>query len=99
MSNKPKMVICRNCNAPIAKNAKICPSCGAKNKKPFYTKAWFIILLVIIALGIRGGIGGKVGEKKDRKAEYRWPTSQLASLIPQPESKNGKVQSENERYF
>ena len=64
MSGKPKMVICRNCNAPIAKNASICPSCGAKNKKPFYKKGWFIVLLVIFAIGI---VNSVVRNKEDLK--------------------------------
>lgn len=48
MSKQPKMSVCRNCNAPIGKNARICPSCGAKNTKPFYQKWWFVLLIIII---------------------------------------------------
>ncbi|EGN36234.1 hypothetical protein HMPREF0988_02358 [Lachnospiraceae bacterium 1_4_56FAA] len=32
MLMKSKTTICRNCNAQIAKDAKNCPSCGAKIK-------------------------------------------------------------------
>lgn len=99
MSENPKMVICKNCNTPISKNARICPACGAKNKKPIYKRAWFIFLIIIIAAGIIGSIAGKGSKKEDKKAEYRWPTSELVSLIPQPESKYGKINSESENYF
>ena len=76
MSKNPKMVICRNCNTAIPKKAKICPSCGAKNKKPFYKKAWFIILVIIAVIGVIGSIGGKHdGSNKsnevDKTEEYR----------------------------
>ena len=58
MSKTPKMTVCKNCNASISAKAKICPSCGAKNKKPFYQRAWFIILIIIIVIGAIGGNGG-----------------------------------------
>lgn len=38
MSKQPKMSVCRNCNAPIGKNARICPSCGAKEYKTILSK-------------------------------------------------------------
>lgn len=45
-----KLMNCKTCNAEIAASAKSCPSCGAKNKKPFYTKWWvWVIAIVIIA--------------------------------------------------
>lgn len=46
-----KMIKCKTCDGEIASNAKVCPKCGAKNKKPIYTKWWlwtFIFLIVII---------------------------------------------------
>ncbi len=99
MSKIPKKVNCRNCNAPIDKNAAICPSCGVKNKKPFYKRTWFVIVILIVAVGLISSIGKNVGSKKDKKTEYQWPTSELVRLIPQPESKYGKIDSENEDYF
>ncbi|MCU6061082.1 zinc-ribbon domain-containing protein, partial [Clostridioides difficile] len=30
-----KMIQCKSCSKEIASNAKSCPNCGAKNKKPF----------------------------------------------------------------
>jgi len=50
-----KMIECKSCSKEIASNAKSCPSCGAKNKKPVYKKAWFWIVAVIIVAGIAGG--------------------------------------------
>lgn len=45
-----KMIKCATCGADIASNAKSCPNCGAKNKKPVYKKPWLIILVFLIAV-------------------------------------------------
>lgn len=39
---------CKSCGNDIAKSAKICPSCGAKNKKPIYKRVWFILLVLVL---------------------------------------------------
>ena len=56
MSNKIKQ--CKVCGKDIATSAKVCPYCGAKNKKPIYKRWWFILLVVLIVLSIIGGLGG-----------------------------------------
>ena len=44
---KEKLKKCETCGQEIAKSCKVCPNCGAKNKKPFYKKwcgdSWRII--------------------------------------------------------
>lgn len=47
-----KQTKCKNCGADISKKAEICPSCGVKNKKPFYKKAWFVIAVIIVLIAI-----------------------------------------------
>lgn len=54
-----KMINCKTCNAEIAASAKICPSCGAKNKKPIYKRWWFITLVAIVAIVIVANLGGE----------------------------------------
>ncbi len=49
---------CETCGKEIAKNAKACPSCGAKNKKPIYKRPWFIVCMVLLFFFIVGGTGG-----------------------------------------
>ncbi len=56
-----KMKQCKTCSNQIASNAKSCPNCGAKNKKPIYKRAWFIILIVIIV----GSIGANLGDSSE----------------------------------
>lgn len=48
-----KMIKCKACGHDIACNAKTCPNCGAKNKKPFYKKWWvWAIVIIICIIGI-----------------------------------------------
>lgn len=87
MSKKPKMVLCRNCNTPIAKNAKICPSCGAKNKKPFFKRRWFVLLVVILVLGGIGSIN------RNKKEKFDWNEVELCDRLPKPKSNVGRIWS------
>lgn len=48
---------CKVCSKEIASNAKKCPECGAKNKKPIYKRFWFWILIFIIIGAAAGGAG------------------------------------------
>lgn len=57
MSNN-KMTTCKTCGKEMAKSAKVCPSCGAKNKKTFFTKPWFIVIVALIIIGAIAS-GGK----------------------------------------
>ena len=58
MENNKNLKTCKVCEKEIAKNAKVCPHCGAKIKKAFYKKPWFIILAVIIVIAAISS-GGK----------------------------------------
>lgn len=53
-----KMIQCKTCSKEIASNAKSCPGCGAKNKKPVYKRPWFIIIAFFVIVGAIGGSGG-----------------------------------------
>ena len=59
-----KMIKCKTCGADIAASAKVCPSCGAKNKKPIYKKWWFYALILIIIVAVVSSTSGG-SEKKD----------------------------------
>lgn len=89
MSNN-KMTTCRTCGKEMAKAAKVCPNCGAKNKKPFFTKPWFIAIVVVFIIGAVAS-GGKsrstntnkansdASEVKDTVAESTAPTVEYTS--------------------
>ena len=46
-----KMIQSKSCSKEIASNAKSCPGCGAKNKKPIYKRPWFIVIAFFIIVG------------------------------------------------
>ncbi len=55
-----KLITCKTCGASIAKNAKVCPSCGAKNKKPILKRWWFwLILIVVVFVSLGKGTTSK----------------------------------------
>ena len=59
---KKGMKRCKTCGSPIAKNAKVCPKCGAKQKGGI-GKIIIIAVAVLILLSLLSG------GKKDQKAE------------------------------
>lgn len=60
---KNKMVTCKTCGHEIAKSAKVCPNCGAKQKGGKLK----IVLIVVVALIVIGAIssGGNKSKKTD----------------------------------
>lgn len=80
MSSK-KMISCRTCGADIAKSAKVCPSCGAKNKKPIYKRWWLWVLVLLLVIGMMPG-----GETDQVKADAPDPApSEKIEPTPDPE--------------
>ncbi len=75
-----KIVKCKTCNEEMAANAKACPKCGAKNKKPFYKKWWFwaIIGIVVIAIGTSGNDSGN--SNSEQNTETKQETSQAETI-------------------
>lgn len=53
-----KLAKCKVCGNEMAKSAKTCPSCGAKSKKPFYTKWWFWLIIIIVVAAVASSGGG-----------------------------------------
>lgn len=52
LAQSKKSNICGVCGNIVAKNAKKCPACGAKNKRPFYKmkRFWIVAIVGIIIL-------------------------------------------------
>lgn len=70
MSENKNIIKCKTCGADIAKNAKVCPSCGAKNKKPVMQRPgiWVLIVIVVIivvAVAANGGGGSAPVDQTD----------------------------------
>lgn len=52
-----KLVKCKACGQKIAKSAKTCPHCGAKNKKPVGCMIIVSIVLIFVLIGSFGSEG------------------------------------------
>lgn len=93
-----KMIACKQCGAEIAKSAKTCPHCGAKNKKPIYKRAWFIILVILIVLGAIGiaGSGNQYKQSEDTqtmsKKDYKEACQEISykELLRDPDKYLGE---------
>lgn len=59
---KDKMIVCKTCGAEIAKSAKRCPHCGAKNKKN--TMLGIILIVFGIFIFVAGISGGEEAPQK-----------------------------------
>ena len=57
-----KLVKCKTCGADIAKDAKVCPSCGAKHKKGHPILGIILVLFGLCVIGAALG-GGDSGPK------------------------------------
>ena len=81
-----KMVSCRTCGADIAKSAKVCPSCGAKNKKPIYKRWWVWVLVFVIVAGMFGSSGDTDQvEASAPTAPTQTEPAPVAPVEPEPE--------------
>lgn len=63
-----KQIRCKSCGGEMAADAKVCPNCGAKNKKPFYKKWWFWVIIAVIGIGALGSAGGSDTAEPSRPA-------------------------------
>ena len=91
MNFNPKtMVYCKSCNQPIAKKAKVCPNCGAKNKKPLLKKPLFWIIVVIVLLIIGAGASNSDSEDTESKATGEKSTSSSVKESSSDKSKDKK---------
>lgn len=71
-----EMPKCKTCGEEIAKSAKICPKCGAKNKKPIYKKWWFYVITTIAAIIIIASVSG--GNKNNYHTDIPNTTTPVA---------------------
>ena len=75
---------CKACGQEIAKSAKKCPHCGAKNIKPFFLRWWFILLAIIVisAIALNSGRGNE---------KIVWDDVILGDMLPEPPVNNGEI--------
>lgn len=62
------MTTCKVCGNELAKSAKRCPHCGAKNKRPIYKRWWFWLFIAIILYLAVDIITARMEAKKNRES-------------------------------
>ena len=67
-----KLINCKTCGEEIAKSAKSCPKCGAKNKKPIFKKWWFWLIVAVFIIGVASG----GSDTEDEPVKTTPPTTQ-----------------------
>lgn len=90
MAKQPKIRVCKNCNNPLPEKATVCPSCGAKNKKPIYKKWWFWLIIALIVIGAASS-GGTESDPSDNQ-----PSSSVSSGIENDAASGGVSSGETE---
>lgn len=64
---KEKLINCSLCGAEMSSKSKKCPSCGGKNKKPFYKTIWFWAIIAIVSIIVLSSLFG--GNDTENSAE------------------------------
>lgn len=90
MANE-KMVACKACGAEIAKSAKVCPHCGAKNKQkhPILIGALIVLALVIVIGAASGGGDKKTADPSTPAATNARQEQNEQSEATKPTEKTG----------
>lgn len=70
-----KLIVCKACGHEIAKSAKACPYCGARNKKKHPILLGLLVLLVLI------GIFGSTGDSDEPKKAADSGVSKAESTV------------------
>ena len=72
-----KIIKCSSCGHEIASNAKVCPQCGGKNKKPLYKNWWFWVIIVIVV----GSIGSATNNNVRKETPSAYAQSNTTEAI------------------
>lgn len=85
-----KMIYCKTCGKEMAKNATVCPNCGAKNKKNNVFSIIGIIFVVIFAVGV---IGGLTSDNSNSKGSVVDPAASYVELVEETASRGLEVEN------
>ena len=88
--------VCKKCNNLLPKKSTVCQYCGTKYKKPFFQRAWFIILAVIIIIGWMGDISSSNNEELSERENIQLSESVENEAKENINDKNNELHVLNE---
>lgn len=94
-----KMTCCKACGHEIAKNAKACPQCGAKNKKPVFKHWWFWVIIAVVlisAIGTSDNTDVESVDTNDTKIEATVPETEKEEVSVKETDANVEMEPEAE---
>lgn len=99
MSND-KMKICKHCGNSIAKKAKVCPHCGGKNKKRFYKRIsfWILIIVILLIILLIAGSGNQYKLSDDAKTMSQKEYTEKCSKISYEDLARNTESNEGNKY-
>lgn len=86
---KIKMTTCAACGKEIAANAKACPACGAKHKKPIYKRWWFIVLIVFVIIMLL--LSGEEAPDLDSIEYTKYTVDELEAILDENAAKAAEL--------
>lgn len=66
-----------------------------KQKKPFYKRVWFVILMVIVVLALFGKVSNAVSKAKEFE-KINWNELELCDILPEINLEKGKIYDNDE---
>lgn len=83
---------CKECGEQMNAKEIYCTNCGKVNKKPFYKKAWFWIIIIIAFLGIIASLADSESEKDDsEKVKHTVNKKVKVTVIDMSEMTNADI--------
>lgn len=89
-----KFIKCKSCGAAIAKKAKACPHCGARNKKSIFKCWWFWAIIIFVFFWSVGSSEAAGPEQPElTEAEYKAACSEISfkDLARNPSNHEGEL--------
>lgn len=93
MTMNKKMINCKACGQEIAKSAKACPHCGAKNKKKH------LILIIIIVFFVLICITASSGDSDEPQKVENTDTGKIETSVENKEEVKEEVKEEKNEFY
>ena len=94
-----KLIKCKTCGGEIARTAKVCPHCGAKNKYQSPSQAVGCLIVLILIVVVFGALSDKKDEVKNVKKTLSELTDQEKEVKEVSKTLEEKEKFERQEYF